>query len=227
MTSSGTPPALTSESPARRGFSPIDSAGRIREKKKRRKKVVATVNRNEHKRRQSAPGVKTISPAFGKDRRFPITNFYEKPDFSCRRSGPKTYLKWCWMEARCLTKPLTSIPRYCPDWCSVLSGRKSEARRRARTASPPHDAPRNRVRESAKKRGGRTAVSGNPSPSSGFNTPSAGALSSSFIPDCTAAAGTCDASCTQTASNTQRVPCRPCYAPRSSSRSSAQAVLSG
>ena len=42
------------------------------------KKVVAMVNRNEYKRRQSAPGVKITSLAFGKDRRFPITNLYGK-----------------------------------------------------------------------------------------------------------------------------------------------------
>ena len=36
------------------------------------------VNRNEYKRRQSAPGVKITSLAFGKDRRFPITNLYGK-----------------------------------------------------------------------------------------------------------------------------------------------------
>ena len=67
-----------------------------------------------------------------------------------------------------------------------------------------------------KKRGG-TALSAIP-PLFGFNAPT-GASSSSLIPDCTAAAGTCDASCTQTESNTPRVPCRPCYAPPSSSRS--------
>lgn len=41
-------------------------------------RVVAMVGRNEYKRRQSAPGVKITSLAFGKDRRFPITNLYGK-----------------------------------------------------------------------------------------------------------------------------------------------------
>jgi NAD+ synthase (glutamine-hydrolysing) len=37
-------------------------------------KVAAMVDRNEYKRRQSAPGVKITIKAFGKDRRLPITN---------------------------------------------------------------------------------------------------------------------------------------------------------
>lgn len=37
------------------------------------KRVVSTVDRNEYKRRQSAPGPKVTRRAFGKDRRFPIT----------------------------------------------------------------------------------------------------------------------------------------------------------
>lgn len=38
--------------------------------------VTAMVDRNEYKRRQSAPGVKVTIKAFGKDRRLPITNRY-------------------------------------------------------------------------------------------------------------------------------------------------------
>ncbi|MBI5018300.1 MAG: NAD+ synthase [Deltaproteobacteria bacterium] len=37
-------------------------------------RVVALVDRNEYKRRQAPPGVKITPRAFGKDRRFPITN---------------------------------------------------------------------------------------------------------------------------------------------------------
>ncbi len=42
------------------------------------RKIIRMVNKNEYKRRQSAPGVKITSLAFGKDRRFPITNLYKK-----------------------------------------------------------------------------------------------------------------------------------------------------
>ena len=38
--------------------------------------VARMVDRNEYKRRQSAPGVKITTKAFGKDRRLPITNHY-------------------------------------------------------------------------------------------------------------------------------------------------------
>lgn len=38
------------------------------------KKIVKMVDLNEYKRRQSPPGIKITSRAFGKDRRFPITN---------------------------------------------------------------------------------------------------------------------------------------------------------
>jgi NAD+ synthase (glutamine-hydrolysing) len=38
--------------------------------------VARLVDRNEYKRRQSAPGVKITTKAFGKDRRLPITNHY-------------------------------------------------------------------------------------------------------------------------------------------------------
>jgi NAD+ synthase (glutamine-hydrolysing) len=40
-------------------------------------RVVAMVDRNEYKRRQTPPGVKITPRAFGKDRRFPITNNYK------------------------------------------------------------------------------------------------------------------------------------------------------
>jgi NAD+ synthase (glutamine-hydrolysing) len=39
-------------------------------------RVAALVDRSEYKRRQSAPGVKITTKAFGKDRRLPITNHY-------------------------------------------------------------------------------------------------------------------------------------------------------
>ena len=59
------------------GLAPEDIAAGG-EKRSVVKKVVAMVGRNEYKRRQSAPGVKITSLAFGKDRRFPITNLYGK-----------------------------------------------------------------------------------------------------------------------------------------------------
>jgi len=40
------------------------------------KKVITMVDRSEYKRRQSPPGVKITARAFGRDRRFPITNRY-------------------------------------------------------------------------------------------------------------------------------------------------------
>jgi NAD+ synthase (glutamine-hydrolysing) len=42
-------------------------------------RVALMVDRNEYKRRQSAPGVKITTKAFGKDRRLPITNHYRPP----------------------------------------------------------------------------------------------------------------------------------------------------
>ncbi len=42
------------------------------------KKVIRMVDRNEYKRRQSPPGIKITPKAFGKDRRLPITNKYQK-----------------------------------------------------------------------------------------------------------------------------------------------------
>ena len=38
------------------------------------KKVIRLIDMNEYKRRQSSPGIKITQRAFGKDRRFPITN---------------------------------------------------------------------------------------------------------------------------------------------------------
>ncbi len=40
--------------------------------------VIKMVDGNEYKRRQAAPGIKITHRAFGKDRRFPITNHYSK-----------------------------------------------------------------------------------------------------------------------------------------------------
>jgi NAD+ synthase (glutamine-hydrolysing) len=40
------------------------------------RKIVNTVDHNEYKRRQAPPGIKVTPRAFGKDRRFPITNLY-------------------------------------------------------------------------------------------------------------------------------------------------------
>ncbi|MDA2917895.1 NAD+ synthase [Desulfobacterota bacterium AH_259_B03_O07] len=42
------------------------------------KKVVKMVDVSEYKRRQSPPGIKITARAFGKDRRFPITNLYKQ-----------------------------------------------------------------------------------------------------------------------------------------------------
>jgi NAD+ synthase (glutamine-hydrolysing) len=39
-------------------------------------KVVKMIDRSEYKRRQSPPGIKVMTRAFGKDWRLPITNFY-------------------------------------------------------------------------------------------------------------------------------------------------------
>jgi len=39
-------------------------------------RVIRLIDRNEYKRRQSAPGVRITPKAFGKDRRLPITNRY-------------------------------------------------------------------------------------------------------------------------------------------------------
>ena len=42
------------------------------------KRVIKMVDLNEYKRRQAAPGIKITVRAFGKDRRFPITNLYRE-----------------------------------------------------------------------------------------------------------------------------------------------------
>ena len=39
--------------------------------------VITLVQRNEHKRRQSAPGIRVTRRAFGRDRRYPITSGYK------------------------------------------------------------------------------------------------------------------------------------------------------
>jgi NAD+ synthase (glutamine-hydrolysing) len=49
-------------------------------------KVVGLVDRAEYKRRQAPPGVKITPKAFGRDRRFPITNRYRRTP---RVSGPE------------------------------------------------------------------------------------------------------------------------------------------
>ncbi len=56
----------------------VDDIVKLGEKRSVVRKVIKMVNTNEYKRRQSAPGVKITSLAFGKDRRFPITNLYKK-----------------------------------------------------------------------------------------------------------------------------------------------------
>jgi NAD+ synthase (glutamine-hydrolysing) len=45
--------------------------------------VVRLVDRAEYKRRQSPPGIRISTKAFGRDRRMPITN-----RFTSRRSSP-------------------------------------------------------------------------------------------------------------------------------------------
>ena len=50
-------------------------------------KVIRMVDRNEYKRRQSPPGIKITSRAFGKDWRLPITNRYQgKTDLTTSRA---------------------------------------------------------------------------------------------------------------------------------------------
>jgi NAD+ synthase (glutamine-hydrolysing) len=58
------------------GVSAIVAAGYDHALVSRLVRMVAT---NEYKRRQAAPGVKITTKAFGKDRRLPITNAYQKP----------------------------------------------------------------------------------------------------------------------------------------------------
>ena len=56
----------------------VDDIVELGEKRSTVRAIIRMVNKNEYKRRQSAPGVKITSLAFGKDRRFPITNLYKK-----------------------------------------------------------------------------------------------------------------------------------------------------
>jgi NAD+ synthase (glutamine-hydrolysing) len=49
-------------------------------------RVIRMVDRNEFKRRQSAPGIKISTRAFGKDRRLPITNRW-KPESVVQEEG--------------------------------------------------------------------------------------------------------------------------------------------
>ncbi len=44
------------------------------------RRVTRMIDRNEYKRRQAPPGIKITSRAFGKDRRFPITNRFWTPE---------------------------------------------------------------------------------------------------------------------------------------------------
>ena len=44
------------------------------------KRVIRMVDLNEYKRRQSPPGIRITTKAFGKDRRLPITNRYRPED---------------------------------------------------------------------------------------------------------------------------------------------------
>jgi NAD+ synthase (glutamine-hydrolysing) len=44
------------------------------------KKIAAMVDKNEYKRRQSAPCVRVTTRAFGRDRRFPITSKYKETE---------------------------------------------------------------------------------------------------------------------------------------------------
>ena len=52
------------------------------------RRIVRLVDLSEYKRRQSPPGVRVTTKAFGKDRRLPITNLYRgRPDAGLR-AGP-------------------------------------------------------------------------------------------------------------------------------------------
>jgi len=42
------------------------------------KRIINLINKNEYKRRQAAPGIKITSKAFGRDRRYPITSWYQE-----------------------------------------------------------------------------------------------------------------------------------------------------
>ena len=47
------------------------------ENKELTEKIIRMVDKNEYKRRQSPPGIKITTKAFGKDRRMPITSRYK------------------------------------------------------------------------------------------------------------------------------------------------------
>jgi len=55
-------------------------------------RVIALVDRNEYKRRQSAPGIKITPKAFGKDRRMPITNLYTFENFRINSKMPQSII---------------------------------------------------------------------------------------------------------------------------------------
>ncbi|MGH7885706.1 MAG: NAD+ synthase [Thermodesulfobacteriota bacterium] len=56
----------------------LDDIAAMGEDKTIVKRIIKMVDLNEYKRRQSPPGIKITSRAFGKDRRFPITNLYKE-----------------------------------------------------------------------------------------------------------------------------------------------------
>ena len=64
-----------------RGFFP-DELAKDGLPKKTIDRIIAMVDRNEYKRRQSPPGIKITPKAFGKDRRMPITNLYTSKGFN-------------------------------------------------------------------------------------------------------------------------------------------------
>ena len=53
------------------------------------KDIIKLVDKNEYKRRQSAPGIKVTSKNFGRDRRMPIANNYTKFIFNNIHKGNK------------------------------------------------------------------------------------------------------------------------------------------
>ena len=57
---------------------PIDDVVRAGFERETVERVLALVQRNEYKRRQSAPGVRITRRAFGRDRRYPITSGYRR-----------------------------------------------------------------------------------------------------------------------------------------------------
>ncbi len=55
----------------------VDEIVSLGYKKSLVKRIIKMVDQNEYKRRQAPPGIKITARAFGKDRRFPITNLYK------------------------------------------------------------------------------------------------------------------------------------------------------